>query len=283
MIALLNSPFSYDTNNYCAKKLNATILEGNYETTEDYQTVICFNPQDILRINSHNVNIKYAITNFSPLDGWEKYQFFAALEIATKIYVPSEYTKDSLLSFLLVELGEYEASKFNEKIVETGMPIRGGLVVPSERFASICFVDNGNSQHKLLFTLFKSLFDQYNFSLITENKENLTDLNIDETWKSEFDRNFVTSNKAHIWESKYIISFDEQCHWDQDIVEACLTGCTPLVPNSGCFPELLENDARCLYEDLEDLITKIKSGVTVPEKELRNYADTYTQTPERWK
>jgi glycosyltransferase involved in cell wall biosynthesis len=78
-------------------------------------------------------------------------------------------------------------------------------------------------------------------------------------------------------ESKVMTGNSIEENFGYCILEACVFDTIPIVENNYSHPELLENDERCLFTDINDQISKIENAMIKP-FEVSSYANKYEKS-----
>jgi len=239
----------------------------------------------------------------SVMHDWSKYFEIGFLNLCDRVYVGSEYSKQSIIERLLnPNLLDHKIKEISEKISAFGMPIdydylqqfsceKENIILFPHRPDPEKGIDQYLSMIEYLSLRWKD-FNNYHFIFCTSRKLYEPSSKITKAHLlnlTEGDNIFIYKDLSKedyyklLGRSKFIISTTIEENFGYCIVEGMSLGCIPIVPNDFSYPEILEKDDRFLYNSYEEACDKIMSNWDkFDQNDVKKLVKPYSYTVDYW-
>lgn len=247
------------------------------------------------------------IGNFaSVMHDWSKYFEIGFLNLCDKVFVGSDYSRQSIIDrLLLMNLPEYKVKEISEKIHAYGMPLDYGYLqqFSSEKENIILYphrpdTEKGIDQYLNMIDYLSmkwSQFDKFKFIFCTSRKEYSPSSEMIKVrliaFLGRYNNISIRSDLSKeeyyrlLGRSKFVISTTLEENFGYCIVEGIALRCIPIVPNAFSYPEILEHDTRFLYNSYVEacnIIINIDKTENIDLKIIQKYAQPYDRVVHQW-
>ena len=223
---------------------------------------------------------------FSVAESYQKFTELGWLASCDGIFVGSTYHKQAVFSRRLQKYAGRDASWIIKRIHVTGNPLFESdyplmkLNTPKQKQLIICnrfdYEKRPNLSLDFAYILKRRHPDLR--IIITTSRPKFTS---NRKWLVEYARKLEQDGIVEIYsdlskyayleylaQSKVMLSNTIEENFGYTVVEACLHGTVPIVPNDFSHPELLEGHEFCLYDSEDEIVEKVETvlagKVTVP-------------------
>lgn len=248
-----------------------------------------------------------------PMNPWAKYFEMGWINMCDGIFVGSDYAKISLINKLFLpifaEPSQEAASELINKIHPYGMPIEWERIQEiknknkSEPKANIILFPHRPDREKGIESYIDIIdqlsivwddFEDWMFVFCTSKEKYKSQSSIINSKLSCLKRNYLNIeiqenlNREEYYtlldRSKIVVSTTKEENFGYCVVEAAAFGCNVVAPNDFSHVEIFNKDYRILYDDVDEVASKIISLAEnpIPDTVMSQYVEPYQLTVEVW-